>query len=317
MHEDVYIALITKKLNDSLSESEEQTLAAWIEEDQSHAEQASVMMKIWGKSANFSEDPELNMEADFAQVLKKTRPTKQLRWIAPAATIAILLGLFFFLRGERDSWTNAIALNEAKEVKLPDGSMVWLNSNSTLSYAYSDAQTRRTVKLQGEAFFDVVHTGQVFEVFPTHGRVEVVGTSFNVSDRNGETEVFVSTGVVKLFDTHDQASVVLEKNEKGRYHSSENSLSKSASTANEIAWKTNRLIFDGLALEKSVKDIGHHYNIELTIENTEMLDCPFTTTFQSQSLDIVLRTLQEVYDFNLKAINDSTFVFVGGICVEE
>ncbi|MBK8878171.1 MAG: FecR domain-containing protein [Haliscomenobacter sp.] len=138
---------------------------------------------------------------------KRLRPR---RWWAAAASIAfLLLAAWWQISRQRTSMEEKdwiaiqTASGERQEVALPDGSTVWLNENTTLTYARNFLK-RREVKLQGEAFFSVARLEKLpFTIFSKNLETTVLGTTFNVRAYPGEqqVEVSVNTGKVKV-DLH-------------------------------------------------------------------------------------------------------------------
>lgn len=117
-------------------------------------------------------------------------------WVSMAASIALILSLVFLL--EQDGQYTVETLNGEKEhIDLPDGSFAVLNSGSTLSFDKKNFEKNRTLHLTGEGFFQV-EKGSTFSVLTDHGKVTVLGTSFNVCDRNGMYRVSCETGKVKV-----------------------------------------------------------------------------------------------------------------------
>jgi transmembrane sensor len=110
---------------------------------------------------------DLNIDSDFAKVqsrlnLSKKPNAKVLQikpprtWLRVAAAVAFLLVTGFILQNmlnEKVAWKNMTASADIQELKLPDGSIIWLNVGSTLSYPETFSDTERTVKLTGGSVF--------------------------------------------------------------------------------------------------------------------------------------------------------------------
>src|SRR5690606_4798335 len=135
------------------------------------------------------------------------------RWGALALAVALAVGAWAW----RQPASTAAGPGERVAVRLPDGSAVTLNSGSTLRYArrfeawpFVPAPTR-TVRLDGEAFFEVAHTGRPFVVETFDARVEVLGTAFGVRAHpsDGATRVTLASGRVRV--RVGEATVVLDE----------------------------------------------------------------------------------------------------------
>ncbi len=102
--------------------------------------------------------------------------------IAASIALFILVGIYFISRSTTQNWTEVrTAANETKTIMLADGSKVSLNQNSSFSYPENFQVDNRTVKLTGEAFFEVKKAeGKRFTIFAQGTKTEVIGTSFNL-----------------------------------------------------------------------------------------------------------------------------------------
>jgi len=111
----------------------------------------------------------------------KVRPISSLKVIyRVAAAVVILFVGYLFIAGSETTISTQIA--EKKEFLLPDASQVHLNSQSQISFYENKWNQKRSLKLEGEAFFKV-HKGKVFSVQTSQGIVQVLGTQFNVFTR--------------------------------------------------------------------------------------------------------------------------------------
>nr|WP_262912815.1 FecR family protein [Membranihabitans marinus] len=138
------------------------------------------------------------------------------RWSAAAA---VILCIYFVVQGriETDDWlVYETGYGEKLDLVLEDGTAVSLNANSKLSWNKSwRKKSLRQVDLEGEAFFDVSHLDRQgrslelqpkdkkrkkmpFEVYTSDLTIQVLGTTFNASDRRGKTEIFLESGSVVL-----------------------------------------------------------------------------------------------------------------------
>lgn len=165
-----------------------------------------------------------------------------------------------------------IPFGKRSEITLADGTHIWLNSGSQLSYPTEFKADSREVYLSGEAFFDVTsNPNQPFYVITHDIRVKVLGTSFNVSSYNEDntTETVlvkgkVSAGKNVLFGK----TINLVPGERMIYNKSNESVSKDrVDVAMYASWVKGYLIFDNIPITDVYKKLERYYNLDITAED--------------------------------------------------
>jgi len=226
--------------------------------------------------------------------------------IAAAALIIVGLGsAILYLNNRGVSNEIIIAANSQErniEVSLPDGSKVYLNRNSSLSYNKSLGQSSRNVTLNGEAFFDITRDpSKPFIIDAGKARIKVLGTSFNVVTNNSgnAVEVFVKTGSVMLSDLSGIHNLVLEPGFIGIMDSK-----ASTKTVNEnpnyLSWNTDLLVYDGKTLDVVFADLKKVFDIDVVADDPEILNESITTTFDSQPQETIIRIICTTFNFSYK-----------------
>lgn len=226
-----------------------------------------------------------------------------------AATILILAGLgtaALYLVNPGIFSGNIVVLADNSqrniEVSLPDGSKVWLNRNSELSYNRNLGKSTRNVKLKGEAFFDIAHdASKPFIIDAGKANVKVVGTSFNVitDNQKNEVEVFVKTGEVILSDQSGARELMLEPGFIGKINSSGSSKSLNEDP-NYLSWNTNLLVYQGEKLGKVFSDLKKVYNINIIADEPEILDKTIVNTFIQLPQDTIISIICTTFNLNYK-----------------
>ncbi len=194
---------------------------------------------------------------------------------------------------------------------LPDGTRVWLNSNSSLCYPVRFGNTRE-VTLDGEAFFEVAKdNGRRFLVNAGKLQIEVTGTQFDVeaySDRGPEVRTTLVSGSVKLHCPDASGyihTVPICPGEQLCYNSETFRLSRHVSDpALTTAWKDGKILLDNTSLEDALRVIGNRFNVEFMVRNQSLLANRYTGAFSGQTLEVVLehfkRTTKIHFDTSLK-----------------
>jgi len=183
------------------------------------------------------------------------------------------------------------------QVVLPDGSKVWLNAESTIKFSIPFQEESRDIDLQGEAFFDVAkNPEQPFIVQSGNVKVKVLGTRFNykafAEDKN--IEVVLEEGQVALSlkrnsgtqeaIMHPGDRAVIEK-ESGKATIGNENINK------YIAWHSGKLVFDNTPMSEVAQLLERWYGIEVTVQDPEIMNYRFTTTFENESLFQVIELL--------------------------
>lgn len=187
------------------------------------------------------------------------------------------------------------------QIKLPDGTNVWLNSASSLKYPVKFSGKRRVVELSGEAYFEVFHSPQVpFRVLNTNQAIEVLGTHFNVMSYPDEKSVRTTLyqGSVKV--TALNSFVVLSPGQQSSITSASINVDEKPDLKGVIAWKNGKIEFSDMDIESIMRILHRWYNIEVTY-----LGLPVNNSFggsvsKSKNLDEVLKVLEATGDVHFK-----------------
>ena len=206
---------------------------------------------------------------------------------------------------------------EQLTLTLPDGSLVRLNGNSTLSYPNDWVdQDEREVWLEGEAFFKVAKkkssAGRL--KFVTHTPnldIAVVGTQFNVNTRRGNTLVVLAEGNVELSKPNDQkAKIILMK--PGDLATAQVGIEqveiKPAKPQLHTAWTKHQFAFDNTSLRDIAQQLNDTWGVTLIFEDKALADRRFTGNLSSQDLETLITTLATTFD--LKADQDENRIYL-------
>jgi len=145
-----------------------------------------------------------------------------------------------------------------ESVILPDGSLVYLNHDSSISY--DENFQPRTLNLNGEAFFTVISDESIFTVSTTHGDIEVLGTEFNVKTMSEQIIIDVEKGLVELKTAYNKSEI--EKGIMATYKEGERAVKKIKSDRRYTKWvRSLKKEFNSLGkqLKPVVKDIGNEF----------------------------------------------------------
>lgn len=232
-----------------------------------------------------------------------------------AAAVILLLGIGFLSKQyvfSSQEMIIALAGETPREVQLPDGSLVTLNSMSEISYPEKFRKGKREVLLSGEAFFKVERNPQkpFMVCIEEKAMVEVLGTSFNIrSGKNCEhISVLVLEGRVAFSDAEEKLSpLILGKNEQATL-SNGILYQEEAINLNMLSWKTGILYFDQSLIGDVVNQIESFYQRKIVLEEDIPDDLKFTSTIDNQDLESVLDELSLVLGLAISFENDHILI---------
>lgn len=217
-----------------------------------------------------------------------------------AASLAAILTVSFlwwhFANDQKAEFHTAYGEN--LRILLPDSSRVILNGNSILRYAKDWSQHgTREVWVEGEAFFDVIHTvnDQRFVVHTGHGEnVQVLGTRFNVKIRRGKTEVMLERGKVRFEVSHlfGNETVYLAPGELVSLEDSRLS-KKTVNPLQYSGWTYHKLYFDHTELSEVVEMLEDTYGLKIVMKEPTLAHRKLSGEIDSRNAGDIVGAIEE------------------------
>lgn len=293
----------------------------WIEESPENRAIADQVCRLYcGNSAENTDD--IDVEVPLASALRSLKPSKCRHYTSAfqrvSACLAIpLLGLACFFAwkyyspGECEMTQIRTTTGMVSEAVLPDGTVVWLNSNSTLSYPTRFNSNTRRVKLEGEAFFDVTKTGQKFIVDARSVSIEVLGTRFDVAAYQTSPEIkatLVSGKILLSYEdkTGTSHNVSVNPGERYSYNCESDSLEcRRVNTACLTSWREGKIWLDDTPLADALEAIGNRYNVEFLVRNEKLYVNRYTGVFTDQRLDVIMKHFCRTTNIHFEVLSDS------------
>lgn len=311
---------VVKYLAGEMSPSEQKLFEENIEADEEKKSLFSEFSGIWdgvdhlAARNKFDIDAEwdlLSGKIDFAETpVKMISLRKQFLRIAAAILIgAVGLAGWYGIRNL--SSYEQVALEQGiQKIDLPDGSIVTINTGSSLKYSLDENSENRKIKLSGEAFFEVARdTARPFIIDAGSATVEVLGTSFNVKalEETEIVEVTVATGLVAMAVKRNADNlIILNPGNSGVYNETKKKLELiSKADPNALAWKTRDIVFSETPLSEVISVINHVYQSNLKIADNSIASCPITVTFSQQELSAVISVISATLDLKLSREGDA------------
>jgi transmembrane sensor len=312
-----------------ISERDFDALQEWLAQSPEHKLLLEELEKVWKLTGKLSFDmsPDVDMEWErFVQdrdnpvsneLFKSSRQigfTWYLRIAAVLIPVALILSIGYFFLKNKNIQANQIAIHAGNEKKiciLSDGTQVWINRQSSITYPSKFSDSERVVQLEGEAYFDVVKGKGTFKIITGKTAVVVLGTAFNVRAYQQEkfTEVIVSRGKV-LFEEkslHQQKTLLLAGDQGTFDEASKKITKKIVGDSNLLGWKDDKLSFHNAPLNEIQFILKRYFNVPMQF-SPSMLQCRFTGDFHKPALDEVLKVMTVTLGASYSIKNDTIFL---------
>ena len=232
------------------------------------------------------------------------------------AGIFLLLGLGVWLlyRPSEGKVFRASAKDTARQVTLPDGSSVWLNAHSSLSWNDVYGRKERRVQLVGEAFFDVKKSADA-PFFVEMGALQttVLGTTFNAEHLTDEavTRISLISGAVQLHSKDAPAERhLLKPGETMRYHRLQKRFKRKRSAVTDpAAWIDGNLVFNEIPLKDALDRLAKQYRLNIQYDPAKLHGKTVTATLPKLEAFEALRAVLFAHEMQFTKLKD------GGIMV--
>lgn len=310
--------LLVKYLVSETDDEETLKVESWIQASEENKKYFEQFVLIWEQSLQLStpanrevEDAWLHMQQRIQQhsKIKTATPVKILNkgWWRIAAAVVMVIGIswlsYVFIAKNNTQQVASVMVSSADKVitdTLPDGSVITVNKNSTLSYPSKFSGNTRAVALNGEAFFNITpDKTKPFIIHVNDVTVRVVGTSFNIKSEGGKTEVIVETGIVQV--TKKNRTVQLLPKQKIVTQWKDSALAKDT-VQDELYnyYRSKEFICNNTPLQSLVQTLNEAYNVHIIIEKEALKDLPITTVFKDESLDNILVVISETLNIKIE-----------------
>lgn len=194
---------------------------------------------------------------------------------------------------------------------MPDHSVVILNGNSSIRYSSDwNADKPRMVQLEGEGFFNVVHTENHQKFIVQTGddvKVEVLGTTFNVLQRESRTQVVLNTGKVKL-NLGEKQNIMMQPGELVEVKDQTNLVvRKTVNPEIYSSWTTKRLVLDNTSLQEISVMLKETYGLNVEVPDKKLLLLKSSGSMPTGDVDFLLEVIAETFNLKVKRKGKDVF----------
>jgi ferric-dicitrate binding protein FerR (iron transport regulator) len=303
--------IIARFLEGEASEQDLEQLDAWLREDKANREYFDEVNSAFQVSVTLSRFNQHKIDDAWGRLTHQigdapgSGSTHSIRtpfyFLKIAASIG-LVALSVFLVAKlisNEGLTQGTIVKNSEGVNtrilLPDSSIVWLNTNSTLEYAPAFGNTSREVSLKGEAFFDVRKGRHDFIVKTENIRVRVKGTKFNVEayKNSQSTKTTLEEGKIEFQVKGEDVLYIMKPGDQITLNTQLNKVTfKKVNPVNYSAWKEEQLVFDNTSLNDIVSRLESRYKVRIVVDSLLARRERLTMTIERESLEEVLDMIQ-------------------------
>ena len=236
----------------------------------------------------------ITAEEDFVRRIRVNRKREFLHAFFLVASILVAaMSVVFLILGDRQIHEYEVVAERGQKssVTLPDGSHVWLNSASRITYTSDFNKKNRNITLEGEAYFDVAKNKKIpFVVNASEMSITAVGTEFNVRNYSDEDEVCTTLVEGKVIASTLGCDISLTYGQEAvlNRNSGEMSFAVVSDLNHMVPWRSNEMLLDGESLDNLSRILSRMYNVDVYFENDSIKTYTYTGLIRNNSLQNVL-----------------------------
>jgi|SRR5690554_1275237 len=215
------------------------------------------------------------------------------QYLRIAAMLVIALGVYFTLFYNSTTTINT-QIGEKTTIELPDQSVVTLNALTTINFKEKNWSENRTLNLKGEAYFKVAK-GKTFNVITTKGTITVVGTEFNVKNRENYFQVQCFEGIVKVVSD----TITRQLNAGNTFKIYKDHFSQAPTVLKSPNWSNNISSFENIELGDVFSELERQYNIQITTEKVDLTRL-FSGVFKHNNIENALISITKPMNLSYK-----------------
>jgi len=326
MEDEILIRYIGKRC----STEEEKQVREWLS-DRENRRHLFELEQVWGLKTEmrFSESKHINqayqrLSGQLGFEKKEAKNEKRVwritarEWLKYAA-ILVVVSLFaanlFYITKEDPVAYNTVVVPKGQRVSLllSDGTTVWLNAESRFSYPAKFSEKYRTVKLEGEGYFEVAHNPKSpFTVVLPMLNVRVLGTKFNAKAYLDEPSwITLKEGSVEVSTLDNKSKERMIPNDQVYYTMSDGLILIRSTEASSVdTWTTGDLRFENKTLKEMAKAIERRYDMKIKIMDSSLVEEYFTCHFRKDlTIEQAMELLKETRRVNYKIEKKTVYLY--------
>ena len=196
------------------------------------------------------------------------------------------------------------------KMKLPDGSIVWLNADSKLSYSESFSRKNRNVRLEGEGYFEVEHGEHPFVIQTDSAQIKVLGTKFNVKNYGDENYIKVSLleGSIVLLCINQE--FIMKPNQTMTVNKLDQTYKLTESADYAEQWINCKVFWDEVPMSIISKELERQFDVTFAFESEQLKNLIFHGSFiiETNNLEKILDIMSETNKFSYSIEKDTVYI---------
>ena len=318
--------IIAKFLMGECTEEELREVNAWLDESGKNARELFKLEEVYhlGKLGCTSDEKmiekaERKLFKRLKQEQNKQHKVRRMRgWIQYAAILICVFalgsfGFFFYLTGEQTEALLAITTqDQIKELKLPDGTKVWLNKNTVLKYPREFSATGRKVYLEGEGYFEVKRNpDRPFVVQSEAMQVRVLGTVFNLKTDKMKMSAAATLlkGEIEVKGNHEEGMIVLSPGQKAELNGITRRLVVKQVDTGFENWHDNQFIFKNADIFTIARTLETSYGVRVILAPDIDVKRTYTGALpKKDSVEALLNQIKNSIPVEYKIVGNSVFL---------
>lgn len=300
-----------------LDQLQKDEVAKWLDSDEKNMQEFLLLRGIYDATL-WNDDLAEERQSTFTRG-KRIRLFREFSRIA--AIFILALGCSYFLLPKREKiiepevvmQTIYVPEGQRAEIFLADGSKVWLNAKTTLTFPNQFKNGERRVELDGEAFFDVEEDSLTHFIVSTENhKIKVLGTEFNVKayHRNRSFETALLEGSVEVVSNCTNEKVIMIP-DTYVYEKDGKLIQAALLNKDQFLWREGIISFEAETVRNIFSKLELYFDVKIEVRNTKILDFPYTGKFRTKDgVEHVLKVLQLRHKFTYTKDSEANLIVI-------
>lgn len=287
-------SIIIAYLENEASDSDKEFLLNWLKESDENKQHFEETAITWEKTSLLFPDKNLKIPAFGVDAVSSSQTKSKLRYIISgvAAAIIAVVAISFFLQEPWEKEITIFSQDTKKQITFPDGSEVWLNRNSSITFP-DNFEKNRTVSLHGEGFFNVKRKDdrRPFVVKTHLTEIKVIGTQFYVDNSDSLfNEAVLQTGIIQL--TVNEKPLLLKPNQRVNIDKVTNKVTVSEVNPEDYSnWTKSKLVFKNKKLDDVFLQMEKWFDVTISNDAESLKKFPVSLTIKDETLEETMKML--------------------------